>query len=324
MGMGTYILRRVFQSIALVFVILTINFTIINLAPGSPVIFMAGQFGMASKEYVEAVIKRWGLDKPLWERLLIYFANLLRGDLGYSYRYLAPVSDLILERLPITLFLTVTSAVLAFIIGSTLGLYAARHVGRKVDAALTTTMFVFWSTPSFWLGIILMIVFGIQLRILPVSGMINVRAGYTGVMYYLDIAYHAILPITTLTLIMMPQYFKITRDAVLHQLKEDYVITFRAIGLRENELFRRHIFRNAILPPVTIFGLQLGYAAAGAVLIENVFGWPGMGRLLLDSILTRDYPVIMGIYLMISITVVFSILIVDLLYMLLDPRIRYR
>jgi len=323
MGMGTYIAKRVVHSIGIIFVILFLNFIIINSAPGNPALFMGGEVALSSPEYVKALMHRWGLDKPLYERTLIYFEHLLKGDLGYSYRYMEPVSSLILERLPVTLLLTLSSSLLAFVIGVWLGLASARRVKSKTDAAITTTMFVFWSTPSFWLGIMLMILFGVRLRLFPVSGMVSVSHLGGGVWYYLDILYHAVLPVTTLTLIMTPLYYKLTRDTAIQQLREDYVTTFRAVGLGEGYLFRKYVFRNSILPPITAFGLQLGYAVAGAVLVENVFGWPGMGRLLLDSILMRDYPVIMGIYVFVSVTVILSILLVDILYALLDPRIKY-
>lgn len=324
MGLSTYIIKRFFQSIIVIFAILLINFLIINLAPGDPARFMGGEIALSSPEYLQAIRERWGLDKPVYERFLVYLYNLLRGDLGYSYRYLQPVLTLIAERLPTTLLLTITSTLLAFFIGTYLGLRAVRKVGGKLDTILTTIMFVFWSIPSFWLGIILIMIFGVHLKILPISGLVSVREIKTGIWYYLDILYHSILPITTLTLITIPIYYKLTRDTALNQLSEDYVTTFRAVGIDEGRLFKKHIFRNAILPPVTVFGLQLGYAIAGAALIETVFGWPGMGRLLLDSIYMRDYPVIMGIYLVISISVVLSNFIVDLVYMLLDPRVRLR
>ena len=324
MSLSTYLIKRFFQSITVIFAILLINFIIINIAPGDPARFMGGEVALSSPEYLQAIRERWGLDKPIYERFLIYIYNLLRGDLGYSYRYLQPVSTLIAERLPTTLLLTITSTLLAFFIGTYLGLRAVRKVGGKVDTILTTTMFVFWSIPSFWLGIILIMIFGVHLKILPISGLVSVREMKTGIWYYLDILYHSILPITTLTLITIPVYYKLTRDTALNQLSEDYVTTFRAIGLDEGKIFKKHIFRNAILPPITVFGLQLGYAIAGAALIETVFGWPGMGRLLLDAIYMRDYPVIMGIYLIIAISVVLSNFIIDLVYMLLDPRVRLR
>ena len=249
-------------------------------------------------------------------------ANLFKGDLGYSYRYSAPVSQLIIERLPITLLLTIAANVIAFGLGVYTGLISARRYRSGVDATLSLIAFVLNSMPSFLLGIILMLIFAVHLKVLPVSGMIDVRNPKTGVMLYIDVLYHAILPITTLALILLPSYFKIVRDTALQQLGEDYVTTFRAVGLDEWKIFKRHIFRNAILPPITLFTIRLGYSVAGAAIIETVFGWPGIGRLLLASIRERDYPVIMGIYLMVTTSIVVLSIITDLVYSLLDPRVK--
>ncbi len=323
MSFTTYILNRVLQGIAIIFVILIINFLIVNLAPGNPIVFMGGEVALMNKEYVEALKERWGLDKPLHIRLAIYLANVLRGDLGYSYRYLEPVSQLILERLGVTLLLTITSTLIAFAIGTGSAILAVRRLGGKLDTFLTTVSMVFWSIPMFWLGIILMLIFSVRLHLLPASGMISVKHLEKGIGYYLDILRHAILPITTLTLGLFPAYFKLARDTMITQLSEDYVTTFKAVGLPDGRIVYRHVFRNAILPSITLLGLQLGYSFAGAALIEVVFGWPGIGRLLLDAVYTRDYPVILGIFFLVSSTVVAANIVIDLLYAVLDPRIRY-
>ncbi|MEM1633874.1 MAG: ABC transporter permease [Sulfolobales archaeon] len=320
--MWRYLLSRLIQSFFIILVVIVINFFIISLAPGDPVRFIAGDLSLYSPEVAEYLRARWGLDKPLYERLAIYIYNVMRGDLGYSYRYSAPVAELIIERLPTTLLLTITANLLAFVLGVYAGVLAARRVGGRIDTALNLLNFFLWSTPSFWLGIVLMLLFGVYLRILPVAGLMDVRNPQTGFMLYLDIARHSILPITTLTLITLPLYYKIVRDTMIQQASEDYVITYRAIGYSEGEIYRRFVFRNSIIPPVTVFAIHMGFAVAGAALIENVFGWPGVGRLLLDSIASRDYPIILGVYLVISITVVLANLIVDLLYAYLDPRVR--
>ncbi|MGC9148702.1 MAG: ABC transporter permease [Sulfolobales archaeon] len=322
MSLARYLIQRIFQSIVVLFAIIVINFFIISLAPGDPIQFVAGDIAISSPEFAAYLRAKWGLDKPLYERLLLYIYNILRGDLGYSYRYSEPVINLILERLPITLLLTVTANVLAFVIGVLIGIYSARNIGKKVDTTLHVINFLLWSTPSFWLGIVLMIIFSVDLRILPATGLMNVRNPPQGMWLYLDILYHSILPVATLTLITLPLYFKITRDSMLQQASEDYVMTYRAIGFSENVIYRRYIFRNSIIPPVTMFGIHMGFAVAGAALIENVFGWPGVGRLLLDSIRTRDYPVILGVYVVIASSIIIANLIIDIIYALLDPRIR--
>ena len=170
----------------------------------------------------------------------------------------------------------------------------------------------------------MILIFGVQLKILPIAGMTSVREEYTGLERYLDILRHAVLPVLSLTLVQVPVYYKVTRSSILEELGRDYVVTLRAMGLKEGHIFRRHILRNALLPPVTIFGIHLGFILAGAALVEIVFGWPGMGRLLLDAVFTRDYPLIMGIYLIIAVGVSVANFAVDLLYLVLDPRVKYR
>jgi len=322
LSLARYIISRFFQSIFIILIIIIINFIIISSAPGDPVQFIAGDIAIYNPDLAAYLRAKWGLDKPLYERLLIYLTNVLRGDLGYSYRYSEPVINLILERLPVTLLLTVSANIMAFVIGVLLGVYSARKIGGKSDTFLTVLNFFLWSTPSFWLGIILMMFFAVDLKILPATGLLDLRNPKTGIWFYLDILYHSILPVTTLTLITIPLYYKITRDTVIQQASEDYVMTYRAIGFSEDVIYRRYVFRNSIIPPVTVFGVHMGFAVAGAALIENVFGWPGVGRLLLDSISTRDYPVILGIFIIIASSVVLTNLIIDLLYAILDPRVR--
>lgn len=321
MGLEKYIAERIIQAFFVIIAVIIINFIIVSAAPGDPIQFIAGDIAINSPEFATYLRHKWGLDRPLYERIFTYIFNIFQGDLGYSYRYLQPVSQLILERLPVTLLLMITSNVLAFIIGILLGLYSARKNGSFVDTSITSLNFLFWSTPSFLLGIILMMIFGVNLKIFPVAGLIDVRNPKEGFWLYLDIVYHSVLPIITLTLITMPLYFKVVRDTVIQQSVEEYAYMYRAIGLNESKIYKK-VFRNAILPPVTLFAIHIGFAVAGAALIENVFGWPGVGRLLLDAISARDYPIIMGIYLFISITVVLANLIVDILYAYLDPRIR--
>lgn len=322
MGLARYIVSRSIQAFFLILIVIIINFVIIVSAPGDPVRFVAGDIAVSSPEVVNYLRSRWGLDRPIHERLFIYISNILRGDLGYSYRYSEPVANLILERLPVTLLLTITSNLFAFALGVFLGLRAARNAGGKRDTALTLASFFLWSAPSFWLGIVLMMIFSVNLRILPATGLMDVRNPKEGFWLYLDIAYHSILPILTLTLVTFPLYYKIVRDTVIQQASEDYVYTYRAIGFSDDVIYRKYIFRNSIIPPVTVFAIHLGFAVAGAALIENVFGWPGVGRLLLDAISFRDYPLVLGIYVIVASTVVLANLITDVLYAYLDPRIR--
>jgi len=317
-----YLLRRSIQLLLVIFIVLTLNFLIINLAPGDPAAIMAGE--LATKEYIEAVRKRWGLDKPIYERLINYIYNVIHGDLGYSFTYSQPVLSLIAERVTITLLLTLTSSVLAFAVGLLLALRSAQKAFSREDVTISNIMLVLYSVPSFWLGLILISIFGVGLRILPTSGIVDVRASNTGLSLIADVIVHSILPISTLSLIQIPVYYKIARNTIVEQSSEDYVLTFTMAGMSKSELFRKYILRNSLLPPVTVFALHLGYILSGAALVEIVFGWPGMGRLLLGAVYSRDYPLIMGIYLITSVTVAFANFLVDILYVLLDPRVKYK
>ena len=319
-----YVARRIVETVIVIFFVMFINFFIINLAPGDPARIMTGEFGYASPEYVEMIRKKWGLDKPLHERFLIYLKNVLRGDLGYSYGYLAPVAQLIVERIPATLLLMLTGIFMAFTIGLLTGSYAGRRMNSRADVTLSFISLLLWSMPVFWLGLILVLVFSVWLGLFPSCGMMSVRVEYHGIWRYLDILWHLALPATTLALVELPIYFKIVRASVIEQASEEYVRTFRAVGMKEDRVFKRYVLRNALLPPVTMLGLHLGYVLSGAVLIEVVFGWPGLGRLLLEAVYRRDYPVLMGMYLITSICVALANLATDLVYMILDPRIKYR
>ena len=177
--------------------------------------------------------------------------------------------------------------------------------------------------PSFWLGLMLMIVFATNLKLLPSQGMFNVRAGYTGMRHMLDVLQHLILPCVTLVIITMPGYFRITKSSILQVTNEDFITTMRATGMSEKKIFNKYIFRNAILPTVTMFGISMAFLITGVSLIEIVFSWPGMGRLTLTAITQRDYPTLMGVYLVMSVSVVIVMIITDIAYALLDPRIRY-
>lgn len=323
-SIAPYLFRRGIQTILTIFLIIIINFFIINLAPGDPIRVMAGEFAFSNPEYVKALRKRWGLDKPLTERFIIYLINLFKGDMGFSYRYMQPVTIIIGERIVPTLLLTFTSLIISFLLGVLLGVFSARKSGTVMDLSLSFTMIILYSMPVFWLGIILILIFAVNLRLFPIAGMYSARVTYKGIGLWLDILWHMTLPVTTLVLAQLPVYYKITKASILEQTREDYVKTFTAYGFHRETIFRRYILRNALLPPVTIFGLQLGFVLSGAALVEIIFGWPGMGRLLLDAAFYRDYPLLMGLYLVTAIGVAAANFLTDIVYMFLDPRVRLR
>lgn len=321
--MRRYLTKRLLTGLMTVLIVMVLNFFLMHLAPGDPIRIMAGMDHPTS-EQLEELRVRFGLDQPLLIQLKQYVFNLLRGDMGTSYTYNKPVASLILETMGPSMLLAFTSCVLSFVIGTLLGLFAARHQGRWMDTSLSYVSYLFDSMPPFWLGLVSILVFASTLHWLPTSGMINLRNQQEGFGYWLDVATHMILPCGTMTLIQIPAYLRLTRSSVTQVMQEDYVTTFRATGMSERYIFRHYVLKNAILPTLTVFGISLAYVVAGAALVEIVFAWPGMGRLMLNAINRRDYPLLMGIYLMIAVSVSVITMLVDIVYAALDPRIRLK
>lgn len=321
--MGSYIGRQLLTIIPTVLLSIVINFMLLHAAPGDPARIYAGM-DTATEEQIAAMRHDLGLDQSLPVQFGNYVREIAQGNLGNSLAFRQPVLDLIMDRMPATLLLTLSSAVIAFVIGTLLGAVAARKQNSATDLALSFLSYTFFSIPAFWLGLILILVFSSKLGWFPTSGMRNVRADYTGLRDWLDVAHHMVLPGLTLILVQMPIFYRITRSSVAQQQREDYVTTFRATGIPEGKIFRKYALRNAILPTVTVFGLNLGYVVTGAALVEIIFAWPGIGRLALDAVFRRDYPLLLGIYLMLAVAVSLAILITDVVYAMLDPRIRLR
>jgi peptide/nickel transport system permease protein len=321
--MGMYIGRQLLTIIPTVLLSIVITFFLLHSAPGDPARIYAG-LDQATDEQIAAIRAELGLDQPLPVQFLKYLGELVQGNLGQSFAYRQPVATLIFDRLPATLLLTLSSALISFTLGSVLGALAARKSLSGTDTTLSLVTLILYAIPAFWLGLLLIVLFSSKLGWFPTSGMKDARAGYEGFQALLDMAHHMILPVMTLVLVQTPVYFRITRASVMQQQREDYVTTFRATGMNERRIFQRYALRNALLPTVTVFGLSLGFVVTGAALVEIVFAWPGIGRLTLDAVFKRDYPLLLGIYLIIACTVSLAILITDVVYAFLDPRIRLR
>jgi peptide/nickel transport system permease protein len=317
-----YLLSRLAQAVPLVLGILVVNFLIVRLAPGDPVLALVGDFP-APEAYVQQLRQDMGLDRPLATQLWLYLGTVLQGDLGYSFAQQRPVLTVIGERLGPTLLLAGTAWVLAGIVGVAAGVVAALGRRSPVDHATTVVALVGFSMPVFWLGQLLMLLFSITLGWLPAQGMRATRHEYTGVRHLLDVGAHLVLPALALSTRFLGANARLTRASMLEVLGRDFVTTARAKGAPESSVVLRHGLRNALLPVVTIMGLELGLLLTGSALVETVFAWPGVGRLLFDSIATRDFPVIQGIFLVVSMTVVGANLLTDALYAYLDPRIRF-
>jgi len=314
-----YIFYRFLQLIPVIFIVIFINFLLIHLAPGDVAITLAGED--ADPVYIENIREIYGLNKPFHEQLLLYLGQVLQGDLGISFVSRQPVLHEILERVPATLLLVGTSLIIAIVIGTTLGTLVAQRPGSVIDSILSLVAVAAYSIPVFWLGLMLVLFFGVFLKWFPISGMYSLLIPKEGFDRVLDIAKHLVLPSIALSSVWIGQYFRLSRTSVAEVYNEHYIVTVKAIGFSSNTILLHYALRNALLPIVTIFGVQLGLALTGAVLTETVFSWPGLGRLIYDAILARDTPIIMGAYIVMSICVAFASLITDLLYAVLDPRV---
>jgi peptide/nickel transport system permease protein len=319
-----FLIRRFAQLIPVALAIATLNFLLLHLAPGDAADIVAGQAGHATPEFVAQLRRDFGLDRPFYEQYLIYVSRLISLDLGYSFVYGRPVAELILERLPATLLLMIAAITLAIAFGIVLGVVAAKNRGRLVDTIISVGALVIYAMPVFWLGLMLIVFFSITLGALPSGGMTDVRSASTGLAYVADVARHAILPILTMALFYVAIYTRLMRASMLEVYALDFITTARAKGVPERRVAWSHAARNALLPVVTLAGLQFGHLLGGSVLVETVFGWPGLGRLVFDSLLQRDLNLLLGLLFVSSVVVVLANLAADLTYGLLDPRIVHR
>lgn len=318
------ILGWLVKFVAVVLIIATLNFVLVRAAPGDPAQVMAGQSGAADEKMLAQLREQYGLDKPYPVQLASYLGHILTLDFGYSYRQQRPVRDLILERLPATLLLTSVSFIMALVIGVLLGLFAGVRAGRWSDTFLTIVSLLLYATPVFWLGLMLVLLFSVYLDWLPAFGYVTIGVDMSPLGHMLDIAKHLVLPATSLAAIYLAIYTRLTRASVIEVMHQDFIKTARAKGLTQGRVIARHILRNAILPVVTVAGMQAGALVGGAVVIETVFAWPGLGRLIYDALLQRDYPVMLGIFLVMSIIVIMLNLVTDAVYRLIDPRVSMR
>ena len=316
--------RRLLQLVPVIAAIAALNFVLVHLAPGDVAQLLAGQSGQASAEYVAQLRHEFGLDRPLLEQFVIYLSHLARFDLGYSYVQQTPVLTLIVDRLPATLLLMVSAITLALGLGIAFGVAAARRFGSLVDNMISVGALVVYATPVFWLGLILIVLFSVDLRLLPPDGMTDTRTTQVGLAHALDVLRHLVLPALTLALFYVAVYARLMRSAMLEVLGRDFITAARAKGLAEGTIAWSHAAPNAILPVVTIAGVMFGNMLGGSILVETVFGWPGLGRLIFDALLQRDLNLLLGILFVSSLVVVAANLVVDLAYGLLDPRIVHR
>jgi peptide/nickel transport system permease protein len=317
------ILRRLAGAAGLLVAVLAINFMLIHAAPGDPASVIAGEMGGGDEAVMASINKAYGLDQPLPVQFITYIGKSVRGDLGQSYTFSRPVSGLILDRIGPTILLVLTALIVAIVAGTLLGVFASRRPDSFASGAVTVLSLVGYAMPAFWTAILLVILFGKVWPIMPIAGMRDVRQfGVGGWSAVVDVLHHLVLPALTLTIIYMAQYSRLARASMLEVLGSDYIRTARAKGLSEWVVTFKHALRNALMPVVTIAGLQFGNLISGAVLVETVFSWPGLGTLALESILGRDYPTLLGVLTFSSILVIAANLLTDLSYRWIDPRLR--
>jgi len=314
-------LYRLAVSLPCMLIILLGLFLLLQLAPGDAVDALMGQMGSSDTALAETLRQQYGLGGGVATRLAVYLLNVLRLDLGFSVAYNQPVLTVILQRLPVTLLLMISALSFAFAAGMVVGLLAARRVNRWPDTLISMLALIFYATPSFWIGLMGILVFAVKLNWLPSGGINDLSADYSGVRLVLDTAVHLILPTMTLALIYFAIYVRITRASMLEVMTLDFIRTARAKGLKEGAVLVRHALRNALLPMVTILGLQAGGMLGGAVVVESVFTLPGLGRLAHEAVIQRDLNMLLGIVFMSSLLVIAINFIVDLVYARIDPRI---
>ena len=316
------LLRRTANAAGLLLAVLILNFSLIHLAPGDPAEVIAGEMGGATEEMLSEIRRAYGLDRPFAEQLGLYLLKVAQGDLGHSFYFDGPVASLILERLGATLLLVMTALVLAILLGTFLGVVAAQRPNGLLSHVVTVLALVGYSAPVFWTGIMLLILFASLIPLFPVSGMYDITASGGMLARTVDVIHHMILPVITLSTIYLAFYSRLARAAMLDVLGSDYIRTARAKGLSRFVVVYKHALRNAVLPVVTFAGLQFAQLLSGAVLVETVYSWPGLGTLAFDSILRRDSPMLLGILFFSALVVIAVNLVTDLLYRVIDPRIR--
>jgi len=317
----TILRRRILTSIPVLLIVVVGTFFLLEAAPGDAVDAYLVSVGSGDAGLVAQMREQWGLDQSPLARLGLYLGNLVRLDLGYSVAFNRPILGLILERLPNTLLLMGSAVALSFGLGSLLGIVAGARPGSLRDRVLSIGSLALYAVPSFWLGLVLVVVFSVQLRWLPLSGIETLASGKQGLDRAGDIFRHLVLPVGALGLIYLALYLRMMRAGMAEVWRQDFVLAARAKGLARSRIVWRHVARNALLPLVTMLGLQSAAMLGGSVVIESVFSIPGLGRLAQEAVSGRDTPLLMGIILVSAVLVVLVNLVVDIAYALLDPRV---
>lgn len=315
------IVNRLVYAFVLLFAVLVLNFTLMHMAPGDVADTISQSMGGADEELLIEIRKDYGLDQPYYQQLLTYIGKVLRFDLGHSFFFNEPVSKLVLERVPATLLLVITAQILALLLGVVLGVYSARKPNGILSHFVTLFALFGYSAPVFWTGILLLIAFSLQIPLFPVAGMRDVTIEGNFWVHAIDVMKHMVLPVVTLASIFLALYSRLARATMIETLGTDFVRTARAKGLPERQVVYKHALRNSLSPVVTLAGLQFSAVVSGAVLVEAVFSWPGLGTLAFQSIIARDTPTILGILFFSALVVIIGNLLTDLALRFVDPRV---
>jgi len=320
--MRGYLFRKFFHAAVTIFIVIVINFFLFRIMPGDPVRVLI-RSPKISSEALERVREQFGLNESRLVQFWIYLRDLFTGDLGTSFNYRQPVIDIIIERVPATVLLVGTATVLSIVFGVLLGVILAWKRGTRLDIVGLSISLILYSMPTFWVAIIMVMIFAVYWQIFPLGGMGMPGVYYSS--YWAELAskaHHLFLPAITFALILVGEYVLIMRSSLLEVMREDYMLTARAKGVSNRDLLRKHALPNAMLPVVTLIAINLGFIVGGAIQIETVFSWPGLGRLMYNSLTNRDYPVLQGLFLFVTIAVIGANFIADILYRYLDPRVK--
>lgn len=317
-----YLIKKILYAFVTLFAVVIINYFLFRVMPGDPVAMLVRNPSV-SPETVRNIREMFGLDQPWYIQFFIYLKNLFTGNMGISFIYKKEVVTVIAERLVATVLLTFIAEIIAIVFGLFLGIVAAWNRGKKIDVIALGFALVTYAMPTFWLGVILIAFFSGYLNLFPTSGMVSPSFVFVqGFERIKDIAWHIVLPALTLALVLLGEYMLVMRSTLIDVLTEDYIVTAEAKGLTSKQILKKHALPNAMIPMVTIIALNLGFAITGALQVETVFSWPGIGRLMYDALQARDYPLLQGIFLVTSLAVIGANLISDLLYGYLDPRVK--
>ncbi len=310
------------QAVATLFAVVTFNFLLFRVLPGDPIRLMA-RAGHLQPEDIARIRNLFGLDQPVWVQYLYYLHNLATGQLGLSLTYREPVATILSERIANTVLLLLAATVLVVVIGIAVGVAAGSRPGSRFDTSVVVSTLTFWSLPTFWTGLMLIMILGVYFGWFPIAGKETIGAFYESSWDHIsDVAGHLVLPTLTLVLVDIGQFVLITRSALVDVMTEDYILTAKAKGLSRRAVVWKHGVRNALLPIVTTSALYVGLVMGGAIQVETVFSWPGLGRLVYDAVLRRDYPLLESSFLVLAVTVILTNYLSDVAYMLLDPRVR--